>query len=98
MPSKKDALWLIPKGERAFEKFEGVYVEEKQEKGNILYFLGKAGTYNTDFKCYPSAIANYDDLLKALGQDDDNWRKFLFTFTLDKKAEKYNVTYGPLRP
>lgn len=57
------------------------------EKGQVMMWLGKSGDYVGDFRCFPSAIKNFKELVQKLGKDEKAWQGkiFLLRPTEDKK-------------
>jgi hypothetical protein len=62
--------------------------------GNCLYFLGKAGDCVGDFRVFPSAIANFSDLIAKFGKDDNAWKGKIFNVTVHE--DKKRLIFSPL--
>ena len=63
------------------------YGQANEGKGDYMVWTGSVGDHCGDFRCYPSAIKNLKDLIKALGSDDSAWvgKRFHLIPSADKK-------------
>lgn len=79
-------LWMFPDSWPEKGAILEFVEAKKEDKGQVLYFMGKTPDAIGDFKVWPGKIKNLKLIIDALGDDDTKWQGKKFLAKVKDKA------------